>query len=177
MKIGKTIVSEREKAILESERFLDRQKKKKQKKIRVVVYFLILALTFVIGIGIFDSLMRKYQLHQLNEELNKKSIPTVNIVDEGGTGYVTEKIRDYVGKMEKAVQKEGYRVAKAIVPVNKTREVDIYIDGRKEYYKCNLDREVDDEATDLLRMIKYLNKAELTVEYVDIRVPEKAFYK
>ena len=51
MKIGKTIVSSREKAVSESERFEQRKKQEKKKKFSIAIYFVGLILAIVVITG------------------------------------------------------------------------------------------------------------------------------
>ena len=77
----------------------------------------------------------------------------------------------------KKMQKSGLKIIKAIIPTGKTREVDLYFEGRDEFYKCNLDRGTAETLEDVMRMIEYLKKRELKVSYVDVRIEGRAYYK
>ena len=79
--------------------------------------------------------------------------------------------------MEKDAKDVGMRVTKAIIPAGKAREVDIYLEGRDEYYKCNLDRGTAETVEDIVRMIGYLKKQGVMAGYVDVRLEGRAYYK
>lgn len=178
MKLGKTIVGEREKTISESERFENRKKNEHRKKLRVAIFIAIVGLILLTaGAVIYNLIKVRENAENLNVISNDTYKPTVEIVDEGGTNYITEKMKSYVGKIERDFKDLGYTVTKAIVPSGKTREIDIYLDGRSEYYKCNLDRGTAETAEDAEIMIRYLITHNVTATYVDVRVAEKAFYK
>jgi len=177
MRIGKTIKGEREKAISESERMMSRKKEEKRKKFSIAIFFVILALIIVITIGIIVTGLYKHKKAETTPTETVKYTPTVEIVDEGGTGYVTDKIKEFVGMAEADFKDYGYKVIKAIVPAGKTREVDIYLEGRTEFYKCQIDRSAAETAEDATRMIKYLDERGKTASYVDVRIAGRAYYK
>lgn len=177
MKIGKTIGGEREKAISESERMLSRKKEEKRKKFSVIIFFVILLFIAVLATGIIITALHERKKAETAPASNKKYVPTVEIVDESGTGYVTDKIKDFVGMLESDFKDLGYSVSRAIVPVGKTREIDVYLEGRNEYYKCQIDRNTAETAEDAIRMAKYLDSNNKTASYVDIRISGRAYYK
>ena len=55
--------------------------------------------------------------------------------------------------------------------------MDIYLEGRDEYYKCNLDRGTAETVEDIVRMIGYLKKQGVMAGYVDVRLEGRAYYK
>lgn len=177
MKIGKTIGGEREKAISESERLKSRKKEEKRKKFSIAIFFILLLLVVVVIAGIAVTALHERKKSETAPVKTETYAPTVEIVDEGGTGYITDRIKNYVGMIEVDFKDLGYTVEKAIVPAGKTREVDIYLAGRKEFYKCHLDRSTSETAEDATRMIKYLDEKGKAVSYVDIRISGRAYYK
>ena len=90
---------------------------------------------------------------------------------------MTERIKEYVGRVERDFRDAGYTATKAIVPAGKMREVDIYVEGHPEYYKMNLDRGTAVSVEDAVRMIEYLAKGGINASYVDVRIAGKAYYK
>ena len=177
MKIGKTIGGEREKAISESERMQVRKKAEKRKKFSVIIFFAVLLLIVVIVVGIVVTALYERKKAESVPVATKKYTPTVEIIDESGTGYVTDKIKDFVGMLEADFKELGYNVTRAIVPVGKTREIDVYLEGRNEYYKCQIDRNTAETAEDAERMMRYLDGQGKSVAYVDIRISGRAYYK
>ena len=174
MKLGRTIVAERDKQEKASERLLAR-KKAKNKKIfaTMMVVLSLLAVFFAVVMTIHEWLRPK----QYTEVVVEKYEPTVEIIDEDSTGYITERIKEYVGRVERDFRSLGYTVTRAIVPAGKMREVDIYVEGRNEYYKMNLDRGTAVSAEDAVWMIEYLAAKGINPSYVDVRIAGKAYYK
>lgn len=177
MKIGRTIGAEREKAESESERIAIREKEQRRKKTSGIIFFAVLLLLIVLTVGVIMNVVQSKKKDELPEFDMKKYTPTVQIIDESGSNYVTDKMKNYVGMIEQDFYDLGMAVEKAIIPVDKTREVDIYIAGRDEYYKCNLDRPTAETAEDAERMFRYLNEKEIKATYVDVRIPGRAYYK
>ncbi len=101
--------------------------------------------------------------------------PTVEIVDESGAKTVSGRAKEYVAKMEKAFSEQGKKVTRAVLPADKRREVDVYIEGVVGYFKMNLDRGVEEEVKAAMWMLEYLSGKEFS--YIDLRVVGKAYYK
>ena len=176
MRLGRTIVAKRDKIESESERMMARKKAKSKKTFTTVISVIILSLVVVlIVVTVYNMIEKNRDVPVVVEQ--EKYTPTVNIEDESGAGYVTERMKEYVGRVEKDFQAYGYKVVRAVVPRGKAREIDVYLDGRKEFYKLNLDRGSAVSAEDATRMIKYIDEHSLSPEYVDVRVEERAYYK
>lgn len=177
MKIGKTIVSSREKAVSESERLELRKKQEKKKRFSIAVFFIVLLLVIVLIAGLILNYASERKKNELPEHLGKTYTSTVEIIDEDGSGYITDKIKSAVGMLEEDFQEYGYKVAKALVPAGMTREVDIYLDGMDTYFKVHVDRSTSESAEDAVRMINYLDKKDIKAKYVDVRIAGRAYYK
>jgi hypothetical protein len=177
MKIGKTIVSEREKAISESDRFKQRKREEKRKRLSVAIFFAGLTLVTIVIFGFVMKAVQDRKKDELPETFSKVYVPTVDIVDEDGSGYITDKIKTAVGMLEEDFQSLGYKVTKAIVPTSTTREVDVYLEGMETYFKIHVDRNTAESAEDAVRMINYLEKNDKKAKYVDVRIAGRAYYK
>jgi len=103
-------------------------------------------------------------------------VPTVEIITEGG-GRASERVREFVAKLEQDFGDLGLGVERVVLPFGMTREVDVYAADRVEYYKMSVDRGSAVQAEDAERMMRYLDERGLTVSYVDLRVEGKAYYK
>ena len=174
LKLGRTIAGQRDRQETASERLIARQKAKNKKTISVILTVGILLVIFALIVTTVRGWLQPKQYTVIVEE---KYEPTVEIIDEDSSNYITERMKEYVGRTEKDFRDAGYTVIKAIIPSGKTREVDIYLDGREEYYKMNLDRSTSVSVEDATRMIEYLTKSNVTPSYVDVRIAGKAFYK
>lgn len=174
MKMGRTIVAERERIESESERMHARKKLHRKKFISVIVA-LLLVVVLVVILAISFS---KWQQSQEKARIEAQTFePTVNIIDEGNGG-ITSKVKNYVGKIEQDLSSLGYKVSRAVLPQGKMREINIYLEGKDYYFKTQLDRGTAVTAEDISRMVRYLDEKGIApAEYVDVRVERKAYYK
>lgn len=177
MKIGKTIVSSREKAVSESERLTLRKKEEKRKKMSVAIFFTVLTLFIVVIAGFVINVATERKKDELPDHFTKVYKPTVEIIDEDGSGYITDKIKTSVGMLEEDFSELGYKVMKAVVPTGTTREVDVYLENVEPYFKVHIDRNTAESAEDAIRMINYLEKEEEKASYVDVRIAGRAYWK
>lgn len=175
MKVGKTIGAKRDQVQSESERMLHREKVKRRKFISVATYIAvllligILAVSFLKGAGKIET--------GTPEPFYGNNAPTVEIIDEASVG-VSKKAREFVGNLEQDLKEYNIRLLKAVLPRDKTREVDVYIADFEGYFKLSLDRGAGVSAEDLERMLRYLKGLGFSgAEYVDLRVEGKGYYK
>lgn len=175
MRVGKTIGGKREVAESESERMQYREKVKKRKVTSILIFFAVLAVIFLGFLTVIRG-MRRAQTAPDNNNANTIQ-PTVEIVDEASVG-VPKKAREFVGNLEQDLKEYQIKLNRAVLPRNKTREVDVYVDGFEGYFKLSLDRGAGVSAEDMERMIRYLKGLGFKgVEYVDLRVEGKGYYK
>ena len=175
MRIGRTIGAEREKIQTESERMLYHAKIKRKKTISVMIYLSILAV-IILGIAsIIVGLRNKREA--LPQETSVEVQPTVPIVDEAGVA-VSRKVREFVGFLEQDLKEYGITLTRAVLPRNKTREVDVYVTDFDGYFKLSIDRGAGVSAEDMERVLRFLKGQGITgVEYADLRVSGKVFYR
>lgn len=175
MKIGRTIGAKRDQVESESERLLYRQKVKRRKLVLVMTYLIIL---MIIALGIISIVMgiKKRDDMPVNENRTEAS-PTIEIIDEASVG-VPRKVKEFVGFLEQDLKEYGITLSKAVLPRNKTREIDVYTTDFEGYFKLSLDRGTGVAAEDMDRIIRHLKKQGMKgAEYVDLRVEGKAYYK
>ena len=103
--------------------------------------------------------------------------PTVAIIDENAGSNVSDRVKEFVVRLENDMKSEGMTIDRIVLPYQKARQIDVYVVGRKEYYKLSIDRDSAVQAEDLGRMSRYLDNKSISCEYVDLRVEGKAFYK
>lgn len=163
---------------LDTER--DRARKKTKKRTRWSVVGIIL----IVGtIGGFSAMVVGNLIEMMktteNVVLEEKFEPTVKILDENGTGEISERTKEFVGQLEADLKDFDLKVVRATLPIGKMREVDINLEGFAPYFKVNIDRGTGVSAEDIARMVKYLKERNLVegTSYVDVRVEGKAFYK
>ncbi len=176
MKIGKTIVSEREKVVSESERMTQRKKAEKRKKFSIAIFFAVLALIIVVIAGLVINFANERKKNDLPDPVTKTYKPTVDIYDESESGYITDKIKSTVGMLESDFQDYGYKIDRVIVPIGMTREIDVYLEGMETYFKIHTDRNTGESAEDAVRMINYLEGKDIKARYVDVRIAGRAYY-
>lgn len=114
--------------------------------------------------------------------INGFDTPTVQIVDESGLdpsgGVVTSnRFLGFVGKVVGQMSSNGYTVEKASIPLLTTRQIAITVSGINYPIKMIIDRSAGEQVEDATRVIKYLANKGTHVEYIDVRVKGKAFYR
>lgn len=116
-------------------------------------------------------------------QVNYYDIPSVKIVDQSGveqtagTAIASSRFLNFVGRAVSMASKAGLEVEQAIIPVNTTRQVELRVKGHDYPVKLSLDRSVGEQIEDMQRVISYFDTNKVAVEYVDVRVSSKAFYK
>ncbi len=172
-RVGRTIAQEWERQESESERLANRKKVKTKKIIKVLSVFLLFSTIAVASAIIITQVIENH--HKVEQEKSIVS-PTIPIIDEAKIG-VSSRVKDYVVSLEEDLQTIGLKPNRAVVPVGKSRELDVFLDGYDYYFKLNIDRKTSIAAEDMKRMISYLTERDIHPEYVDIRVKGKAYYK
>lgn len=174
MRMGQTIVAEREQAESESERMLARKKAHRKKKTSVLIVILMMAILVLAGF----LWMREWGMEQLaggmvEEEYQIKA----QVIDEDGQGQISARVRTYIGQLEQDLQDLGYTVTKVTLPTGMSRELYVDLEGKDGYYKVSSDRGAGVTAEDIDRMVRYLAERDIHPEYIDVRVEGKAYYK
>lgn len=175
MRLGQTIVAEREQAESESSRMLARKRARRRQTTSILIVALmlvILALAFYLG-------MKELAIVPITNEN-----PTVEdyqikaeIVDEDRRGQISGRVRAYIADLEKDLQGFGLKMIKVTLPSGMSRTLYVDIDGREEFYKVDIDRSVGVTAEDIWRMARYLEEKALHPSHVDVRIEGKAYYK
>lgn len=173
MKLGRTIVAERERAESDSERMMARKKAHRKQRTSVVVVLLmgvILGLILYIGVN---------ELNERREEADEVAEVEIKaqVIDEDNRGRISTRTKVYIAQLEKDLAALGYTVTKVTLPTGTSRELYVDLEGKTGYFKVNLDRETAVTAEDMDRMVRYLEKNGVEPEYVDVRLEEKAYYK
>ena len=175
-RIGRTIAgeafSDERKSRLER---LKERKRAKRKNVAVVVGVVVLLCLVALVIGnyissvVADMEAKKYVAPRLE--------PTVDISDENADTEISSRVKDFVARLEDDASSEGYLIDHIILPLNKVREIHVFVKERNEYYKMTIDRSSAVQAEDMARMIRYLDKKKVKATYVDLRVEGRAYYK
>lgn len=181
LRAGRTIGEQREKLETANERMIARQKDKRKKHFRVFLVssgFLLLAAILVV---IYLEFFREDR-HPLSttptEEITYA--PTVEIIDEDAArgGGITNRMKDYIGQAEADFRSLGYHPTKVVIPTGTIREIDFYLEDHPGFIKMIIDRDTAVSVEDADRMIRYLSGQGITeFQYIDVRLPHKAYWK
>lgn len=124
----------------------------------------------------FNSLQEILTTQEAQRKV-KSVQPTVDIINEQSTEKVSSRVKTFVARLEESFIDAGAKVDHVILPAGKAREVDVFLKNREERYRMNLDRGAAVQVEDALRMQKYVDEHGVKVEYVDVRVDGRGFYK
>jgi hypothetical protein len=109
--------------------------------------------------------------------------PLVTVHDASGINpnegaIASSRFLAFLGKVVSGVNASGVgTVSKITLPAGTTREIDMNLAERKYRLKLQMDREPTGQVADIVAILKYLDAKGLSPEYVDVRVPSKAFWK
>lgn len=109
--------------------------------------------------------------------------PTLLVTDQSGitpdeTGVVAStRFIKFLGQIVGAVNGYGLGEVESIIIPAATRQIDLKLKGREYIIKTNTDRDPLQEAEDIAHALRFFDRKNVKPEYVDVRVPHKAFYK
>ena len=173
VKLGRTIVAERERAESDSERMMARKKAHRKQRTSVVV---VLLMGVILGLILYIGVNELNERREEEDEVVEVEIKA-QVIDEDNRGRISTRTKVYVAQLEKDLADLGYTVTKVTLPTGTSRELYVDLEGKTGYFKVNLDRETAVTAEDMDRMVRYLEKNGVEPEYVDVRLEEKAYYK
>ena len=175
---GKTIAAKRSKPESDSERERVRKKLRKAKILKIsAVAVLILVLGFL-SVKAFREWYKWVTTKVEVVEIPKE--PSVEVIDEqtGKQAELSARLKELVADLEEEFALKGYKVVRVRVPQDRTRELDLEIEGFSGIVKVSTDRNAAVSAEDGVRMLKYLEEnGEEEVEYIDVRVERKGYWK
>lgn len=174
VRMGRTIVGEREYAESESERMQARKKVHRRRTTSVIIVFLMM-----VALGLMGYIGMKEMVKPVTETEPQVTPADVQaqIVDEDARGRISSRMMRYIAQLEGDLKDLGYTLKKVTLPTGKSRELYLDVEGSATFYKVNTDRETALVAEDIDRMARYLKVQNLTPEYVDVRIEGKAYYK
>ena len=97
MKLGRTIAGNRDSAESELARQQLLEKREKKKRVQLLLLGVVVVATVVLGVIIIQSAVKKVPATGQKKTETVKYIPTVSIIDEDGSNYITERTKQYVG--------------------------------------------------------------------------------
>ena len=83
----------------------------------------------------------------------------------------------FIGRTVSRLQTQGFTASKVVLPASTTRQLLVSIEGLPYPIKFSVDRSAGEQAEDAARSVRYLAGKGITPEYLDVRVPGKAYYK
>lgn len=181
LRAGRTIGEQREKLETANERELARQKDKRKSHLRV--FFVSFGFIILVAIlaAIYFVFFRSGEDQLIVEEPEPTYQPTIEVVDEDAaatSGKITSRMKDYIGQAEVDFRALGYQPTRAVLPAGAVREIDFYLDGYSGYIKMFIDRPTAVSVEDADRMLRYLaDQGIMDFQYIDVRLPHKAFWK
>ena len=173
MKLGQTIVAERERVQSESERMQMRKVQRRKRWTAVLAGVLMVA---ILGVLLLMG-VRQLMTPPVEEAAEAEYQIQAEIVDEDNTGRISERVRSYIEQLEQDVADLGYKVTRVTLPTGTSRELYVDLEGVEWFFKVRVDRDAGVTAEDMERMVRYLRERDLKPGYVDVRVEGKAFYK
>ena len=174
MKLGQTIVAERERVESDSERMRARKAQRRKRGAAVVIgVLMVVILGVLLWLGARQLLDQPQDLVEVAETYEIQA----EIVDEDNTGRISERVRGYIGQLEQDLTDLGYKVTRVTLPTGTSRELYVDLEGVEWFFKVTTDRDAAMTAEDMERMVRYLRERDLKPAYVDVRVEGKAFYK
>lgn len=154
---------------------LQAAKRRQRKNIATVIgAVVLLGVVLIVAINFITSVIAEREAALAPAPVRE---PTVAIVDENVGENVSDRVKQFVVRLEDDIKLEGLEIDRVVLPYQKVRQIDVYIKDRKEYYKLSVDRSSAVQAEDLGRMLRYLDDKKIDCSYVDLRVEGKAYYK
>ena len=180
MRSGRTIGEQREHLETAKERLAARQKNKRRQHARVFIVSAGFVLLAAVLIVIYFSFFHKNDTSQPTTVEEIVYAPTIEVIDEdaAATSGITGRMSEYIGQAEVDYRSLGYTPLKAVIPSGAIREVDFYLDGHPGYIKMHIDRPTAVSVEDADRMLRYLaGQGTTEFQYIDVRIPYKAYWK
>lgn len=116
-------------------------------------------------------------------ERNFFASPLVEVIDKSGVQahsnqvLVSNRFLSFIGTLVGKMRQQGYEVTQVTLPLNSLRQVEVSLAGIAYPIKFSVDRPVGEQVEDADRSVRYLKSNGSSLEYIDVRVSGKAFYK
>ena len=180
--VGRTIGAERERLETSNERAAARKKDKRKNTLRVI--FTVIGFIALIGILVAVYLVFSRSGGEPLSTTTTIEIPltpTIEVIDEDASatgGKITSRMSEYIALAESDFKNLGLTPVRAVLPTGTIREVDFYLDGYPGRIKMAIDRGSAVSVEDAERMLRHLaGQGITTFEYIDVRLPGRAYWK
>jgi cell division septal protein FtsQ len=116
-------------------------------------------------------------------QANYYANPPVQIIDQSGVSpeqgsvVASARLLSFVGRVVSLSGQGSYVVTQAILPTGTTRQLDIKLEGVVPLVKLSIDRRAGEQVEDMIRALNYLKSKNISPQYVDVRVENRAAYK
>lgn len=177
LKSGRTIVAERERAESESERMQARKLARRKHKTSVLMTVLFLVICGLITYLGGREIMRRNAVVPSDQTGKDEYTIQAEIVDEEGGTQLSTRMKSYIAQLEQDFQDLGMKIVRVTLPVGKSREVYVDVDGQETYLKLSVDRGEAVSAEDAKRAFQYLETHDLHPAYADLRIEGKMYYQ
>ena len=135
---------------------LEREKQRRREKLKniatmVGILLIIGLLTLVVGHYVSDVMKER----ESERTVETPREPSVTIVDENAGENVSQRAKEFIVRLEDDVHDHGFELDHVVLPLQKAREIHVYIKERNEFYKMTIDRSSALQAEDMARMAHY----------------------
>lgn len=109
--------------------------------------------------------------------------PSVQVVDKSGVqatagqAIASNRFLGFVGQVVGLSQARGYAVNQVIIPSGTTRQIELQVKDINYPIKLSIDRPAGEQVEDMARAITWMSANHQTIEYLDVRVSGKAYYR
>ncbi|MBR3232727.1 hypothetical protein IKF74_00335 [Candidatus Saccharibacteria bacterium] len=179
MQAGKTIAAKRERVTSDSERERARRTIRKRKVLSIFAVVCLGAAMIYLGVRAFTEWIK--WMSKKEEVVVVEVEPSVEVIDDE-TGRradlkgVSSRTKELIYNLEEEFTLKEMKITRAHIPTGKMREIDLEVEGFSGVIKVSTDRNAAVSAEDARRMIDYLAGQE-GVEYIDVRLERKAYWK
>lgn len=185
LKSGRTIAATREHLETASQRQAAHRKARRHQRARLVTVSLIFASIVLCLVVLYFQFTKPTEPSVTTPgEAEVVYQPTIEIIDEDAVAVgsssadLSSRMRAYIGQAEADFRDLGYTPERAVIPAGSIRQINFYLAGYPGYVKLFLDRPTAESVEDADRLLRYLKAQNITnFEYIDVRLPEKAYWK
>lgn len=111
-------------------------------------------------------------------KVNYYGDPSIIINDQSGSGMISQRFLQFIGKIISGVESSGIgRVEHVVIPSGAIRYVEISLEEENYAIKIQTDRDTDSQVADIVNMVNYLKKSDISPKYVDVRVKNRGFWQ
>lgn len=116
-------------------------------------------------------------------EKNYFEAPSVTVRDESGVPaeagqeVINRQFLSFLGQGVSAFKKNDMIVSEVILPENTVRQVMFVLEGRNYPIKMTIDRGANAQVAQAIKTIGYLDGRGGSLQYIDVRVNQRTFYK